>query len=46
MEIKDETIYLYGDEIGRCDFIQSWGDDIMAVNAARASFGVEKEESR
>lgn len=44
MEIKDETIYLYGDEIGRCDFIQSWGDDIMAVNAARASFGVEKEE--
>lgn len=44
MEIKDETIYLYGDEIGRCDFIQSWGNDIMAVNAARASFGVEKEE--
>jgi len=44
MEIKDETIYLYGDEIGRCDFIQSWGDDIMAVNAARASFGVEKED--
>ena len=44
MEIKDETIYLYGDEIGRCDFIQSWGNDIMAVNAARASFGVEKED--
>ena len=44
MEIKDETIYLYGDEIGRCDFIQSWGNDVMAVNAARASFGVEKEE--
>ena len=44
MEIKDETIYLYGDEIGRCDFIQSWGNDIMAANAARASFGVEKEE--
>lgn len=44
MEIKDETIYLYGDEIGRCDFIQSWGDDVMAVNAARASFGVEKED--
>ena len=44
MDIKDETIYLYGDEIGRCDFIQSWGNDIMAVNAARASFGVEKEE--
>jgi len=44
MEIKNETIYLYGDEIGRCDFIQSWGNDVMAVNAARASFGVEKEE--
>ena len=43
MEIKDETIYLYGDGIGRCDFIQSWGDDVMAVNAARASFGVEKQ---
>lgn len=44
MEIKDETIYLYGDNIGRCDFVQSWGNDVMAVNAARASFGVEKEE--
>lgn len=40
----ENTIYLYGDGIGRCDFIQSWGDDLMLVNSARASFGVEKEE--
>lgn len=44
MEIKNETIYLYGDNIGRCDLIQSWGDDLMLVNSARVSFGVEKEE--
>lgn len=44
MEIQNETIYLYNDQIGRCDFIQSWGDDLMLVNSARASFGVEKEE--
>jgi len=44
MEIKNETIYLYDDQIGRCDFVQSWGDDLMLVNSARASFGVEKEE--
>ena len=40
----ENTIYLYGDGIGRCDFLQSWGDDLMLVNSARASFGVEKEE--
>jgi thymidylate synthase (FAD) len=40
----ENTIYLYGDGIGRCDFVQSWGDDLMLVNSARASFGVEKEE--
>ena len=44
MEIQNETIYLYDDQIGRCDFVQSWGDDLMLVNSARASFGVEKEE--
>ena len=44
MEIKNETIYLYDDQIGRCDFIQSWGNDLMLVNSARASFDVEKEE--
>ena len=39
----NNTIFLYHDQIGRVDFIQSWGNDLMLVNSARASFGVEKE---
>ena len=44
MEIKEDTVYLYDDKIGRCDFIQSYGDDLMVVNSARVSFGVTKKE--
>ena len=40
----NNTIFLYHDQIGRLDFIQSWGNDLMLVNSARASFGVEKTE--
>ena len=42
-ENDNNTIFLYHDQIGRVDFIQSWGNDLMLVNSARASFGVEKE---
>lgn len=40
----NNTIFLYHDQIGRLDFVQSWGNDLMLVNSARASFGVEKTE--
>jgi len=39
-----KTIELYGDGIGRVDYVNHMGDDLTVVNAARVSFGVEKEE--
>ena len=38
-----KTIELYGDGIGRVDYVNHMGDDLTIVNAARVSFGVEKE---
>jgi len=38
------SIELYGDGIGRVDYVNHMGDDITVVNSARVSFGVEKEE--
>ena len=40
----NKTIELYGDGIGRVDYVNHMGDDLTVVNAARVSFGVEKEE--
>jgi len=34
-----DTIYLYDDNIGRVQYVQHMGNDKMAVNAARVSFG-------
>lgn len=34
---------LYGDGIGRVDYVQHMGNDLTVVNAARVSFGVHKE---
>ena len=39
-----KTIDLYGDGIGRVDYVNHMGDDLTVVNSARVSFGVEKEE--
>lgn len=39
-----ETIYLYGDNIGKVELVESMGSDLTIVNAARVSFGKHKEE--
>jgi thymidylate synthase (FAD) len=35
---------LYGDGIGSVEYIDHMGTDLSVVNAARVSFGVEREE--
>ena len=37
------TIYLYGDNIGAVSLVDHMGTDLSVVNAARVSFGVEKD---
>ena len=37
------THYLYDDKIGKVELVQSMGEDITIVNAARVSFGVQKD---
>lgn len=37
------THYLYGDNIGKVELVQSMGEDITVVNSARVSFGVQKD---
>ena len=44
MNREGNTIHLYDDEIGKVELIQTIGNDLSVVNAARVSFGVEKEE--
>jgi len=39
-----KTIEIYGDGIGRVDYVNHMGDDLTVVNSARVSFGVEKDE--
>jgi len=43
-EQKNITTFLYGDEVGRVQLIESWGSDKTIVNSARVSFGVHKDE--
>tara|TARA_R110002126_G_scaffold157967_2_gene305416 strand:- start:645 stop:1358 length:714 start_codon:yes stop_codon:yes gene_type:complete len=40
----EKTIDLYGDGIGKVQYIDHMGTDLTIVNSARVSFGVEKEE--
>jgi len=40
----NKTIELYGDGIGRVDYVSHMGTDLTIVNAARVSFGKHKEE--
>ena len=37
-------IDLYGDDIGAVEYVSHMGTDLSVVNAARVSFGAEKEE--
>ena len=39
-----EKIYLYDDNIGSVEYVQHMGDDLTIVNAARVSFGKQKEK--
>jgi thymidylate synthase (FAD) len=41
--MNNKSIELYGDGIGRVDYVNHMGDDLTVVNSARVSFGVEKE---
>jgi len=38
------THYLYNDNIGKIELVQSMGEDITIVNSARVSFGVQKNK--
>ena len=37
-------IELYGDEIGKVEYVEHMGSDLSIVNSARVSFGKHKEE--
>jgi thymidylate synthase (FAD) len=39
-----KSIELYGDGIGKVDYVSHMGSDLTIVNSARVSFGVHKEE--
>jgi len=40
----NKSIELFGDGIGKVEYVQHMGDDITVVNSARVSFGKQKEE--
>jgi thymidylate synthase (FAD) len=39
-----QSIDLYGDDIGKVEYVQHMGTDLTIVNSARVSFGKHKEE--
>ena len=39
----EKSIELYGDGIGRVDYVEHMGSDLTIVNAARVSFGKHKD---
>ena len=39
-----KTVELFGDGIGKVDYVSHMGSDLTVVNSARVSFGVEKEK--
>lgn len=40
---ENVTLDLYGDDIGKVQLVQHYGDDTMVVNSARVSFGQHRE---
>jgi thymidylate synthase (FAD) len=43
-ENQMKKIYLYDDKIGSVEYVQHMGDDLTIVNAARVSFGKQKDK--
>jgi ribosomal protein L13 len=41
----NKSIELFGDGIGKVEYVQHMGEDITIVNAARVSFGNTKKRS-
>ena len=39
-----EPIYLYGDNVGKVEYVEHMGSDLSIVNSARVSFGKHKQE--
>jgi len=44
MSLATRSIDLYGDGVGRVEYIQHMGNDLTVVNSARVSFGNTKDE--
>ena len=44
MNQYEKSIDLYGDNIGRVDYVSHMGSDLTVVNSARVSFGTTKSE--
>jgi thymidylate synthase (FAD) len=42
--MEHDTIYLYGDNIGKVELVDHVGSDLTIVNSARVSFGVHKTD--
>ena len=42
--IQNQVIDLYGDGIGKVEYVDHLGNDLTIVNAARVSFGKHKTE--
>ncbi len=42
--MKNRSIELYDDGIGKVDYVEHMGSDLTIVNSARVSFGVRKEQ--
>lgn len=40
----ERSVELYGDGIGKVDYVSHMGSDLTVVNSARVSFGVQKQE--
>jgi len=43
MQSYEKTVDLYGDEIGRVDYVSHMGSDLTVVNSARVSFGHQRD---
>ena len=38
-----EPVYIYGDDIGKVEYVEHMGSDLSVVNSARVSFGKHKD---
>lgn len=42
-KVKNKSIMLYDDNIGKVDYVQHMGSDLTIINSARVSFGTQKK---